>query len=141
MWGDVSNDVGEARERVLAASIFKPVLDKGAQLTRHHDTPSSAYAIVRRIVEGQSNEFPHEDRNPPDTGSSKSFEERFEEHTRRCQEEMKRMQEDMLQAFKRMEAENQRRFEEEAHKLREWTEMKLEQIALDFHRERRSSRM
>jgi hypothetical protein len=46
---EVSEDVREARENDFATNIFKPVLDKGAQLTCHHDTIQSAHDIIRRI--------------------------------------------------------------------------------------------
>jgi len=38
MWGEISSGVGEARERELITNDFKPTLDKGARLARHHNT-------------------------------------------------------------------------------------------------------
>lgn len=48
MWGEVTLDVGEAREEELKSQddFFKPVLERGAQLKRHYDTPASAHVIV-----------------------------------------------------------------------------------------------
>ncbi len=53
MWGDVSRDVGEDREQELSKEFFKPVLDKGAKMVRHHDTWQSAHDIIRGILENQ----------------------------------------------------------------------------------------
>lgn len=52
MWGDVSLEIGERRERELSESdlFFKPALDKGAQLRRHDNTLDSAYTIIRSII-------------------------------------------------------------------------------------------
>ncbi|KAG5220655.1 GTP-binding protein [Salix suchowensis] len=48
MWGEVALDVGEAREEELTSQddFFKPVLERGAQLKRHDNTPASADVIV-----------------------------------------------------------------------------------------------
>lgn len=52
MWGDVSPEVGESRERELATNelFFKPALDKGAHMVRHDNTPASAQRILREIL-------------------------------------------------------------------------------------------
>ena len=53
MWGKVPQGVGENREQQLVQQYFKPVLDKGAQFARYHDTPESAHDIIRRIMKNQ----------------------------------------------------------------------------------------
>ncbi len=52
MWGEVSKEVGEAREAELAKEdiFFKPVLDKGALMSRHENMRDSAYGILRKII-------------------------------------------------------------------------------------------
>ena len=52
MWGEVSRDVGEAREQELATQsmFFKPVLDKGALMLRHENTVQSAHNILGHII-------------------------------------------------------------------------------------------
>ena len=50
MWSEVSPDVGQNRENQLSAKFFKPVLDLGAQMVRHHHTVQSAHDIIRRMV-------------------------------------------------------------------------------------------
>ncbi|KAF7793712.1 hypothetical protein EIP86_004828 [Pleurotus ostreatoroseus] len=52
MWGEVDQAVGENRERELAFNelFFKPVLDKGARMVRHENTPTSAKRILRELL-------------------------------------------------------------------------------------------
>ncbi|KAL0064052.1 hypothetical protein AAF712_009018 [Marasmius tenuissimus] len=47
-WEEVRPDVDERRERELMMdeSCFKPVLDVGAQMARHNDTPQTARAVL-----------------------------------------------------------------------------------------------
>ena len=51
-WGEVPLQVGEAREAELQTRdiFFKPILDKGARMTRHENTVSSAEKIIRLIL-------------------------------------------------------------------------------------------
>ena len=53
MWGDVSHDIGKAREDELSNRFFKQALDRGAQIVRHHNTDQSAHKIVRMIMGNQ----------------------------------------------------------------------------------------
>ena len=55
MWGEVSKEVGEAREVELAQKdiFFKPVMEKGARLLRHGNTVESAQEILRYIIGNQ----------------------------------------------------------------------------------------
>ena len=55
MWGEVSKEVGEAREAELAREdiFFKPVLEKGARLLRHDNTVESTQEILRSIIGNQ----------------------------------------------------------------------------------------
>ena len=55
MWGEVSKEVGEAREAELAREdiFFKPVMEKGARLLRHDNTVESTQEILRSIIGNQ----------------------------------------------------------------------------------------
>jgi hypothetical protein len=55
MWGEVSKEVGEAREAELAREdiFFKPVVEKGARLLRHDNTVESVQEILRFIIGNQ----------------------------------------------------------------------------------------
>lgn len=52
MWSEVSQEVGEGRERELASNelFFKPVLDKGARMVRHDNTSTSTQHILRELL-------------------------------------------------------------------------------------------
>ena len=54
MWGNVSRDAGEVLENELSRKSFKPALDRGAQMVRHHNTAQSAHDIIRKIVVNRS---------------------------------------------------------------------------------------
>ncbi|TFK29014.1 hypothetical protein FA15DRAFT_583185 [Coprinopsis marcescibilis] len=56
MWGNVEQEIGEAREAELATQdeFFKPVLDKGAKMMRHLNTVDSAQVIVRQVFPYQA---------------------------------------------------------------------------------------
>jgi hypothetical protein len=55
MWGEVTREIGEAREAELASQdiFFKPVLEKGALLLRHENTTQSAHAVLQRIIQNR----------------------------------------------------------------------------------------
>jgi hypothetical protein len=55
MWGGVDREIGEAREAQLMKEdkFFKPVLDKGAQIVRHDNTPETARTILLHLVENR----------------------------------------------------------------------------------------
>jgi hypothetical protein len=52
MWGEVTPQLGEERERELAIQddFFKPALDKGAKMMRHHNNLDSAHEIIRHLL-------------------------------------------------------------------------------------------
>ena len=53
MWTGDFQDINEAREKELSSQIFKPALEKGAQMIRHHNTVQSAHIIIRRVFENR----------------------------------------------------------------------------------------
>jgi len=55
MWGEVSKEIGIAREIELAKNdkFFKPVLEKGAQMLRHANDEESVRNILRTIINNQ----------------------------------------------------------------------------------------
>ena len=125
MWGEVSQDVGEARERELTTNFFKPVLDKGAQLARHRNTPESAHDIVRSIMKNQpmvlqiQRELVDEGKNIIDTAAGEAVNKELNEQMRRHQAELKAVQEEMLQALNDKDEETRKELEEETRKLKE----------------------
>ena len=136
MWGEVSKDVGEARERELTTNLFKPVLDKGARLARHHNAAQSAHDIIRCIIEGQPFESADKGESPPYTTSDEGFEEEFRERTRRQQAEIDALREEMRQALREKD-EEMRRSEEESRRLaQEVDKIRMEvEMMVSMHKE------
>ena len=52
MWGGVDLQVGEAREAELMREevFFKPILDKGARISRNKNTTTSAQNVIRLVL-------------------------------------------------------------------------------------------
>jgi len=125
MWGEVSKDVGEAREKELITNFFKPVLDKGAQLDRHRNTAQSAHDIIRRIMRNRpitlqiQRELVDEKKNIIDTAAGEAVNKELNEQMRRHQAELKAVQEDMMKALKEKDEETRQELEEETRKLQE----------------------
>ena len=125
MWGEVSQDVGEARERELTTNFFKPVLDKGAQLARHHYTTESAHDIIRYIMKNQpvalqiQRELVDEGKTIIDTAAGEAINKELNEQMRHHQAELKAVQEEMMQALKDKDEETRKELEGETRKLKE----------------------
>jgi len=123
MWGEVTKDVGESRERELTTNFFKQVLDKGAQLARHQNTTQSAHDIIRRIMKNQpvvlqiQRELVDEHKDIIDTAAGDAVNKEIKEQIKRHQAEMKAVQEEMLQALKDKDEETRKEMEEESRKL------------------------
>ena len=124
MWGEVSQDVGEARENELITNFFKPVLDKGAQLARHHNTVQSAHDIIRRIIKNQpialqiQRELIDERKDIADTAAGEAVNEELNRQIRRHQAELKEVREEM-KALKEKDEEARRELQEETQRLQE----------------------
>ena len=125
MWGEVSEVVGEAREEELITNFFKPALDKGAQLTRHHNTTQSAHDIIRRIMKNKPAplkiqvELVDEHKDIIDTAAGEAINKELNELIRRHQVELKAVQEEMKKALKEKDEETRKEMEEERRKLQE----------------------
>ena len=126
MWTRDSQDTDEAREKELSNRFFKPALDEGAQMARHHNTTQSAHAIVRRIVKNHpvtlqiQRELVDERGGIIHTTAGEAINREFSEQTRRHQDELKRAQEDMMEALKEKDERTRKELEEESRRLWEW---------------------
>ena len=125
MWGEVSKEVGEAREEQLTTNFFKPVLDKSAQLARHQNTVQSAHDIIRRIMRNQplvlqiQRELVDEHKDIVDTAAGEAVNKELNAQIRRHQAELKALQEDTVKALKEKDDETRKELEEETRKLQE----------------------
>ena len=101
MWDEVPHDVGEARERELSSVFFRPVLDLGAQMVRHHDTAESAHDIIRRIMGNRpivlqiQQELVDEQKDIVNTVAGEAINRELNRQIRRHQLELEGIQEEM----------------------------------------------
>jgi len=125
MWGEVSPDIGEAREQELARAFFKPALDKGAQLARYYNTAESAHDIVRRVMKNQpiplqiQRELVDERKDITDTAAGEAVSKELNEQIRRYQDELKLIREEMLRALMEKDEETRQELQVEMHRIYE----------------------
>ena len=128
MWGEVSHDVGESREDELSNNFFKPVLDKGARMVRHHNTAQSAHDIIRMITKNRplvlqiQRELVDEHKDIVDTAAGEAVNKELNEQIRRHQAQLKTVQEEMMQALEEKDEETRQELEQETRKLQEQME-------------------
>ena len=125
MWGGVSHDIGEARERELAGNFFKLAIYKGAQMVRHHNTVQSAHDIIRRIVGNRpvvlqiQRELVDEHRDITDTAAGKAINRELNEQIKRYQAELEEVQAEIAQALGDKDGETGQELEEVRRRLQE----------------------
>ena len=146
MWTRDSRDVNEAREIELSGKFFKPVLDKGAQLIRHHDTPKSAHDIIRKIMANHpvvlqiQQELVDEHRNIVDTSAGQAVSRELNEQSERYRAELEKLEKRIRQALREKDEEMRRELEKQARGLRERMakiEEQLEGMALNYMAEKK----
>ena len=144
MWDEVSVDVGESREKELASKFLKPALDKGAQMTRHHNTEQSAHDVIRRIMNNHplalqiQREIVDQRKDISNTASAEAINAELKEEKMRHEAEVKKAQEEKERILKEREEEARRRKEEE-NMIREEEMRRVreeqERIALELRQE------
>ncbi|KAL0067898.1 hypothetical protein AAF712_005066 [Marasmius tenuissimus] len=125
MWGEVSRDVGEIRETELVNEdkFFKPVLDKGAQIVRHDNTPETARAILLHLVQNQplplmiQTELVDQGKSISETAAGAELNRELMEQIRRHERAMRELQQEMQEAIKAKDEETRRELEVETKKL------------------------
>jgi hypothetical protein len=146
MWGEVSPDVGEAREQELVGEFLKPALDKGAQIARHHNTVESAHDIIRRIMKNRplalqiQRELVGEGKNITDTAAGRAVNKELNELSERQQVEFEAVQEEMSRAQQKRDEEARQQLEKETRKIQEEMNkirMDSEAIVACYNRERK----
>lgn len=124
MWGEVSIEVGEARERELASNFLKPALDKGAQMARHHNTEQSAHEVIRRIMTNHpvalqiQLELVDQRKDISDTAAGGAVNAELEKEKKRHEAEVKKAQEEKARILREKE-EEARRWREEQTRIQE----------------------
>ncbi|KAK7032288.1 hypothetical protein VNI00_013247 [Paramarasmius palmivorus] len=125
MWGGVDKETGETREAQLMKEdkFFKPVLDKGAQIVRHDNTPETARAILSHVVENTplplriQTELVDQGKNLSETAAGAELNRELMEQIRKHELEMKQLQEEMKDAIRQKDEETRRELEAETKKL------------------------
>ena len=111
---------------------FKPVLDKGAQLTRHHNTTRSAYDIIQRIKKD-----PPTPPRPEEGYRDRTIDQELNEQVRRHREELKTIRDEIAQRLREKDEEFRRELEQETRRLQEQMRVELERMASDHNEEKR----
>ena len=124
MWGNVSHEVGEARQRQLSTVFFKPAIDKGARLLRHVGDIESAHSIIRAILDNNplalqiQEELVDKHMEFPLTAAGEEISRGLNEYARRLEDKIKKLRSELQDAEERGR-ETQRELEEENNRLRE----------------------
>ena len=147
MWGEVSVDVGESRERELASEFLKPALDKGAQMARHHNNEQSAHDVIRRIMNNHpaalqiQRELVDQHKDISNTAAGGAIDVELEEVKRKHEAEMKKAQEEKDRVLKEKEEEARRKKEEETRRQEEeMRRLREEQERIAFERRQEMER-
>ena len=118
MWKEDSRAVNEAREKELSGRFFKPAIDKGAQMARHHNTVQSAHDIIRGIMKNHplvlqiQRELVDEHKDIIDTAAGDSVNQELKAQIKRHQKELQELREEMNQALKAKDEEMRQEIEE-----------------------------
>ena len=125
MWGEVDPRRGDEREAELVRddAFFKPVLDKGARITRHDNTVRTAEHIIRLILENRplplriQVELVDEHKDIPETAAGQELNRGYEAQIRRYQREVPAIREETRQAIKDGDEETRRELETETERM------------------------
>lgn len=121
-WGNVPQDVGEARERQLVSeeTLFKPLLDRGAKIRRHKDTERSAHEILQLLLDKGRQRFPlkiqkelvDERKDILETAAGIALDKELALQAQQHKAELERVKEEIAQALAQKDLESQRELEE-----------------------------
>ena len=125
MWGRVTPQQGADREEQLKNNFFKAAIEKGAQICRHNNTPTSARAILRKILENRPSvlkiqrELIDEHKDIGQTGAGRELDREIREVVEKYQNEIKELEENMRKAMDAKDEESREELEEEKKRLQE----------------------
>ena len=127
-WDMVPPEVSEAHEDELSSSSFKPALEKGARMVRYHNTTQSTHDVLR-VIMGKppvalqmEQELVDEHRDIINKAIGGAINQKLNEQAKQHQDELKRLQEGMVQALKEKDEETRMELEEERERLQELVE-------------------
>ena len=125
MWGEVDPKLGDAREAELVREdiFFKPVLDKGARMSRHDNTCPSAKRIIRLILENHplplriQEELVDEQKDISQTGAGEELNRELDARIKVYQQEMPVLMGEIEQAIKDKDEETRKELEIESERM------------------------
>ena len=106
MWEVGYQDPNEAREKKLSDKFFKPALEKGAQMIRHHNNIESAHDIVRTVMKNHpaalriQRELVDESKAIIDTAAGGALNNELQEQAERLKAELDAVRAEMEYALK-----------------------------------------
>lgn len=127
MWGEVTAEVGEAREKELASEdkFFKPALDKHARLLRHDNSIESAQDIIRQFFRNKpkalriQRELVDQHKDISRTAAGEELGKELNALVQKHRRDMAMLQDEMNIAIKQRDEETRKELEEESRKLQE----------------------
>jgi len=144
MWGNVTPEVGDAREQQLSTVFFKLAIEGGAQSLRHVKTTESAHAVIRAILNNHplalqiQEELVDQRMEFSRTAAGEEIHRTLNEHAEKLEDKIKELQ-SALEAAEKRERETRQELEEEVRRLRERLDsVRSESMQLETrYRERR----
>ncbi|KAJ3509700.1 hypothetical protein NMY22_g16206 [Coprinellus aureogranulatus] len=138
MWGEVTPQLGAQREHELSSSedFFKPALDKGAKMLRHHNTLESGHEIVRHILRNNpmalqiQKEIVEEKKDVSQTAAADEIERELRAEKERQRIEAERVKRELEEATRKREEELRKQREEDARRR----QAELDRIAAEQRR-------
>ena len=125
MWDEAHREINEIREKELSSRFFKPALDYGAKMVRHHNTVRSAHDIVRRILKNHpivlqiQRELVDEGKDIINTAAGESINQELNELIRRHQMELEQLRAEMVQALEEKDQETRQELDQAKRNLEE----------------------
>ncbi|THH21431.1 hypothetical protein EUX98_g8388 [Antrodiella citrinella] len=107
MWGDVTEEVGAARENELAENelFFKSAIEKGARMMRHDNTAASAKHVIQSFlgtvpeVLSIQREVVDEKKSVADTGAGQDLQAELQRQMAKYSQELQNLKEEMEAAL------------------------------------------
>ncbi|KAJ3559130.1 hypothetical protein NM688_g525 [Phlebia brevispora] len=120
MWSEVSPERGAAREHELCTDeiLFKPVIDKGAEMLRHDNTLQSAQAILWHLVNKRpralriQRELVDEGKDITQTAAGEELDRELVEMAKKHAQQLEEIQQEMAEALAAKDMETKKELEE-----------------------------
>ena len=150
MWGEVDLEHGEERENELRTDpvLFKPAVDKGAQMLRHDNTLASAQAILHHLINKRprvlqiQRELVDEKKDITQTAAGEELDRELMEMARKHAEQLAEIQAEMKDALAAKDIETQKELAEVRQELlsgMEKIEHDRDRISREYQEERKNA--